>query len=225
MDAPEIGTIVLHRNGNVEGTTVSLTSLLAPKDAQKAFQKGRDAARKSKWQEARKQLENAVGLYPKYAVAWSELGATLEHLKDVDGARKAYERALAADPKFVDPYLQLARLELDGRQWQDAADATSQAIKLDPVNYPSAYVFNSLAEYNLKHLDVAEASAREALKLDTSHSYPLSDRIMAAILTLRGDLAAAAQYLRSYLKSAPSAGDAALVKQQVQQLERRPPGP
>ena len=113
LDNPEIGTIVLRRNGKVEGTTVSITSLLAPKDAQKAYQKGRDAARKSKWEEARKQLEIAVGLYPKYAVAWSELGATLEQLKDVDGARKAYQQALAADPKFVNPYLQLARIDLD----------------------------------------------------------------------------------------------------------------
>lgn len=222
MDNPEIGTIVLRRNGQVEGTTVSITSLLAPKEAQKAYQKGRDAARKSKWEEARKQLQNAVGLYPKYAIAWSELGTALEQLKDVDGARKAYQQALAADPKFVNPYLQLAHIDLDRQQWQSAADTSSQAIRLDPLNFPSAYVYNSLAEYNLKHLDAAEASAREALKLDTSHSYPLSDRIMAAISTVKGDLTAAAQYLRSYLKSAPSAGDAAMVRQQLQQIERRP---
>src|SRR6185436_8850699 len=33
FDNPDLGTIILHRMGNVEGTTISATSLNAPKDA------------------------------------------------------------------------------------------------------------------------------------------------------------------------------------------------
>jgi hypothetical protein len=43
FDNPDVGTIVLHRLGNVEGTTISVTSLRAPKDARKAFEKGTEA--------------------------------------------------------------------------------------------------------------------------------------------------------------------------------------
>src|SRR5579863_1841815 len=40
LDSPDVGTIVLHRLGNVQGSTISMTSELAPKPAQKAYQKG-----------------------------------------------------------------------------------------------------------------------------------------------------------------------------------------
>jgi hypothetical protein len=40
MDNPEVGTIVLHRLGNVEGLTISATTMAAPKDAKKAYDKG-----------------------------------------------------------------------------------------------------------------------------------------------------------------------------------------
>src|SRR5438270_878992 len=43
MDPPDVGTILLHRMGASEGTTVSMASLAAPKDAKKAFDKGMEA--------------------------------------------------------------------------------------------------------------------------------------------------------------------------------------
>ncbi len=220
LDDPNLGTIVLHRNAKVEGTTISVTSLAAPKDAKKAFDKGRDAARKDKWEEARKELEKAVALHPKYAAAWCALGDVRTLLKDFVGAEKAYREAFAADPKYVVPYVQLALVEVSQQEWQDAVDTSSLAIKLDPANFPAAYVYNSLAQLNLRHMDAAEASAREALKLDTTHAFPLTNRIMAAVSAVKGDLTSAAQYLRSYLEFAPAARDAPLVRSQLQQLEK-----
>ena len=49
MDSPDVGTIFLHRLGNVEGRIVSAISLAAPKDARKAFEKGSDLARRKSW--------------------------------------------------------------------------------------------------------------------------------------------------------------------------------
>ena len=40
MDNPDIGTIILHRLGKVDGFTISVVSALAPKDARKAYEKG-----------------------------------------------------------------------------------------------------------------------------------------------------------------------------------------
>jgi len=39
-DNPDIGTIVLHRVAGVEGSSISVTSMLAPKDARKAYEQG-----------------------------------------------------------------------------------------------------------------------------------------------------------------------------------------
>src|SRR5207253_2766610 len=40
LNRNDVGTIVLHYIGNVQGLTTSATSALAPKDARKAFERG-----------------------------------------------------------------------------------------------------------------------------------------------------------------------------------------
>jgi hypothetical protein len=78
LDRPEVGTIILHRVGNVEGTTISMTTLQAPKDAKKAFEKAHEALRKGKAADAQNNLEKAVEVYPQFASAWYELGVIHE---------------------------------------------------------------------------------------------------------------------------------------------------
>ncbi|HYP09370.1 MAG TPA: tetratricopeptide repeat protein, partial [Bryobacteraceae bacterium] len=83
MDNPDVGTIILHRLAKVEGFTFSGTSLDAPKEATKAYEKGSQAAKKKKWKDAEEQLRKAVDLYPKYAVAWYELGTVYHQQNNV----------------------------------------------------------------------------------------------------------------------------------------------
>ena len=42
FESADIGRLVLHRMGQVEGLTISATSAMAPKDAQKAYEKGHE---------------------------------------------------------------------------------------------------------------------------------------------------------------------------------------
>jgi tetratricopeptide (TPR) repeat protein len=220
LDRPEVGTIVLHRYGNVQGTTISITSLAAPKDASKAFDKGREAVKKEKWEEARKQFEKAVEGYPKYAAAWYELGRTLEHLKDGAGASKAYQQAFAADEHYLPPYIQLAAIAAERHDWGEVVVRTDQVVKLDPMNFPGIYVFNSIGQFNMQNMDAAEKSAREALKLDTAHRFPDANRVLGAILARRGDFEGAAENLRVYLKYAPNGPEAQTAKDQLTKIEQ-----
>ena len=84
MDNPEVGTLVLHRLGSVQGFTVSATTTMAPKDARKAFEKGRNAAKKEKWDEAETEFQKAVDEYPKFASAWYELGYAQQKKNNLD---------------------------------------------------------------------------------------------------------------------------------------------
>jgi tetratricopeptide (TPR) repeat protein len=220
FDNPDIGTIILHRMGNVEGTTISATSLNAPKDAKKAYEKARDLLKKKKAPEAEKELEKAVQLYPKYSVAWFELGRIRESRNEVESARKAYGEALAADAKFVKPYHQLAGLSLKEQKWQDVADTTSRLIKLDPVDYPDAYFYNSVANYYLKNFDAAEKSAREAQKLDTRNRIPKTNQLLGVILAEKQDFAGAAEHIKKYLSFLPAGKEADNAKNQLIELEK-----
>ena len=104
LDNPDVGVIVLHRLGNVQGTAISITSALAPKKARKAYEKGMQLAAKGKLDEAQKHLQEAVDEYPKYASAWYDLGRMQASGHDAAAARKSFEAAIAADSKYVSPY-------------------------------------------------------------------------------------------------------------------------
>ncbi len=221
MDNPDIGTILLRRLGNVEGLTISGTSLQAPKDAKKALDKSRDLVKKKKLAEAQKELEKAVELYPKYAVAWYELGRIQENNAKLDEARKSYQEAVGADSKFVSPYLQLAFMDGRENKWQDVADTTDRVVKLNPFDFPQAFYLNSVANYNLQKFDAAERSARDGLKSDPQHRIPKVAHVLGVILAQKGDFNGAAENMRSYLQWAPLAADADAVKKQLTEVEKR----
>ncbi len=220
MDPPDIGTILLHRAAATEeGSTVSAVSLAAPKDARKAFEKGEEALKKRKADDARKDFEKAVAVYPHYAAAWCELGK-LQMASDAEGAHKSFQSAVDADPKFVTPYVELAILEVKAEKWQSVADLTSKAVKLDAFDYPQAFYFNAVANFYLKNLDDAEKSAREAARLDTRRQYPGDLHLLGLILAQRHDYAGAAMQLREYLRVAPAAEDAESARSQLAQMEQ-----
>ena len=74
LDAPDVGVIILYPIAGIQGLTASATSGQAPKDARKAYEKGLDAVKKDKPDQAEQEFRKAVQLYPKYAEAWLELG-------------------------------------------------------------------------------------------------------------------------------------------------------
>lgn len=220
LDNPEVGTIVLHRLANVEGTTISATTLQAPKDARKAYEKALEASRKGKVEDARKNLEKAVNVYPQFAAAWSELGAIHEKNNDLAEARKCYAQSIASDPKLLTPYLHLAQLSAMEKNWQEVDETTDRLIKLDPVDLPEAYYFNAVANYNLKKFGDAEVSARAAQKIDTAQRFPKIEHILGAILYEKQDYAGAAEQMRLYLQLTPGGPDTDRVRTQLAEVEK-----
>ena len=220
MDDPDVGVIILHRMTKDEGSTVSMTSMMAPKDAKKAYEKGLDALKKKKSDEAEKEFQKAVAAYPKFADAWFRLGAMQMDQKNVEAARASFAKAIASDPKLVTPYIDLAILDVRESKWKEVAESTGKAIRLDPVDFPIAFYFDALANYNLQNYEAAEKSARQLQKLDTQHRYPLADRILASVLADRKDYSGAAQQMRNYLKFAGSGKDVDEARGQLEQLEK-----
>ena len=220
MDPPDVGTIVLHRLGNVEGRTISLTTALAPKNAQKDYQKSLQLIQKGKFEEAEARLQNATELYPKYAIAWHELGQLQQKNGRSKEARKSYEAAIAADSKFVSPYQQLALLAAQEGNWEDAAKFSKEVITLDPVEYPASLWYNAVANYNLKRAAEAEKSIKDLLKLDTRHKFPDAENMMAQLLLDKGNYSEAAGHLRSYLTLVPNAKNADNLKQILLKLDQ-----
>jgi Flp pilus assembly protein TadD len=68
-------------------------------DAKAQVDFGITLAQKDLWNEATFRWERAVELDPTYAAAWNDLGIGYEQLGRFEDARKAYEKALALEPK------------------------------------------------------------------------------------------------------------------------------
>jgi tetratricopeptide (TPR) repeat protein len=220
LDNPDVGTIVLRRVAGAEGTVVSAASLAAPKDARKAYDKGREAGRKDKWEEAQRQFQKAVDVYPKYADAWYELGRCHQHAGNAPEARKAYGQALALDAKYMKPYLALSMLSAQENNWAEAADLSGKALKLDPVSYPEAYYLNAVANLRLNHLPQAENAARQGSQADTAHRVPKLNYLLGMLLADKKEYPAAAEQIRLYLQFAPKAIDAEQVRKQLTEIEQ-----
>lgn len=216
LDNPDVGVIVLHRRESAEGGTISLKTLAAPKKAVKAFEKAGKELRKKKinYSKVTKELEEAVEIYPEFAAAWQLLGEARIELMDLAAARQAFGRALAADSQFVYPYLSLATLEMDEKEWENAARLSSQALEINP-RLPRAHYFNALANSSLGNLDVAEESVLLVQNSNQAQSYPLTHYILGWIMSQKGNFESAAVEYRRFLELQPTATIGKELQEQV----------
>jgi tetratricopeptide (TPR) repeat protein len=216
----QLGTIVLHHLGSSKATTISVTSALAPKRAVKDYHKALELIAKQNYQEAEKHLVSATTVYPKYAVAWNELGRLQVRENHLDAARNSFQSAIAADSHYVTPLNELAGLSAQQQRWQEAVKYSAQVISLSPDAFPSSYWYNALGHYEQKDFAGAEKSDRELIKLDTLHEFPQAERMMADLMVRRADYAGAAAHLRAFLSLQPNAPDAPQLRQMVPKLDQ-----
>ena len=214
----EVGTIFLKRIGNAPGTTISVTSMAAPKDAMRALAKA-EKIKAEKPAEAEKELNKAVKIYPQFAAAWTLLGDLHREHNDFNTARTDYAQAIAADPQFVNPSYGLAMMAAQEKKWDDAIRLTEQVIKLNSAAYPLAYFLNAAANYNSQKFAPAEESAKKFKALDVQHTRPEVCLLLSYLYSGRQDYAAAAREIREYLTLAPNSPDAESLKNDAKRFE------
>ena len=230
-----VGAIVVHRAGKIEGMTLSATPYMAPKDARRAYEKGLKAERNGRLADARQYFEKAVEIYPKYANAWFQLGTVLQKENQNDTARAAYTQATTIDSKFLPPYLSLASMAYEEEDWTRVLNLTNQLLDLDPLkydkvtgyildldalDYAEAYFYNSAANYKLNKIEEAEKSGLKAELLDVRPRFPQLHLLLAEIFARKNYYAAAISETKIYLELAPHAKDADQVRERLAELQK-----
>ena len=216
----DVGRLVLHRRANVEGFTISATTALAPEAARKALEKGQEQQQKGKLDDAQKSLEKAVAMYPKFAVAWFELGRVQLQKNDPASARTSFQQSLAADSKYVNPYRGLTQIAQREQRWQELIETSEKLLALNPVSFPDAWLSNALGNYCLRNFDAAEKSARRGLEMDVEHRVPKLEYLLGLTLLKRSAYADAAQHLRAFLSVATNPADIAESQKQLNETVR-----
>jgi Tfp pilus assembly protein PilF len=209
LDNPDVGVIVLHRFGGMQGISVSATAFSAPRDARKAWEKGVQLLRPQQWDPAgaEREFEKAVRIYPKFAEAWLYLGRVLMRERAEDRAREAFLKAIDADDKLPEPFMELGMMASGHQQWPEAAKYLDRALQLDPLEYPHLWYDDAEADYHSGNLDRAEKNVREALKMGGPNREPGATRLLGLVLMSKHDYAGAQAALEAYLREVPDLED------------------
>jgi tetratricopeptide (TPR) repeat protein len=205
--APAPANLQDHAYSNDPRFTVSVSSLAAPEKAKKAFRKGEEEARKGRWQFASDYFKKAIDVYPRYALAWLELGRVRAKQSSFADAQHCFRQAVTEDSKLLDGYMGLAFVDVQQQDWKDLADSTDHLVELAPDSSPQYWFLNSAAYYNLGDVTHAETSVTHGLRLDQRHDVPQMEYLYGLILGSKKDYNGAAEHIIAYLHLAPNASD------------------
>jgi tetratricopeptide (TPR) repeat protein len=220
-DDGRVGTIVLHPLSRAGALTISVTTAAAPPAAKRAYDRGMQSMVKEKWDAAETDLAKAVEIYPKFAIAWYELGVARQKRNALGGAMEAWQEARKDDPKYVKPFESMATLADRQENWTEAEQYSREWLQLDPNGSPAPYLINAVANARLNHANEAELAARTGLRVDKDKRLPRLEYVLGLILIQKQQYAEAARCLRAYIEMAPGAHDAALVREQAAKLEQQ----
>ena len=197
--------------------TVPLNKVPGKANAEwKAALKAMDAG---DYAEVERQFQAAVTDVPKFAEGWHALGVVLDRRQKLAEARDAYEHSIQADPKFLPAYITLARLCIKMKDWDGALKTTDALIKADKKeDYVEVHLHRAVAQYELKNLDGALASAQEMIRLDLYHQASRAEYVLGRILEAKGDVNGAREHMTKYLELDKNASDANDVRKHIENL-------
>lgn len=200
MGNNDVGVIMLHRLDGLLGDVVSALTLKAPKNAAKAYQNALREMRKKKpnYQKGITQLEKAVRAYPQFAAAWAAMGDAKLAIKDGEGAKEAFGKAVEHDPKYLKPYEPLIRMAVEQNDWQGLESLGSAYLELNPGS-GSVRFYTAVAALNTGQTDKAEEMVLAMRQGDDAKNFPQSFQIMGMIHERRAEFEKAAGQYRSFV--------------------------
>lgn len=135
------------------GPTASADELAIPKQARKHFEEGMKKI-DSDPQDAARLFQKAVDEYPQFARAYAMLGVSQFHLKKLDEAEKAANRAAEIDPRLAIPHTLLGKIYVQQGKYNEAETQLLEASRLDPKSWEAPYEL-ARCYYSMKQFDKA----------------------------------------------------------------------
>jgi tetratricopeptide (TPR) repeat protein len=195
----------------------AISDAQAPKESRHEYEKAQRALESHKLGEARKHLQAAIGPYPCYARAQTELGLLLSEQKDYKDSEAAFRTSIKCDQGYLDAYTALGALLNAERRYDEAAAVLGQGVRQAPGSW-QFYFQLGMAEYGLKQYDSAEQQYRKAQSL-TSAPSPELDAKLADVYLRKNDFPKAYAEMQVYLKAEPQGALAPRIRDIMRQME------
>jgi Tfp pilus assembly protein PilF len=181
------------------GSTVSLQQLehKVPVPAQKAYQKGQQAANKGNLQEACTHFEEAVAIDPEFADAYNDLGAAEAGMNKLPEAAAQFQKAIDLAPEHALALPNLSIVLAKMRNFHDAGEVARRALRVVPGSGRIHYILavSMMAEHG--NLDEVIAHLERA-----TAEVPSAHLTAAELLAQRGRSPEAIRHLEEYLAGA-----------------------
>jgi tetratricopeptide (TPR) repeat protein len=204
---------------NTGASTVSVRELSIPRRAHDNMEKGMALLYgKSDYQGSLKAFEEATHEYSDYYEAYAQIGVAYMKLADTVNAEKAFRKSIElSHEKYLDGYIGLAELSLDGQHSADAETFARRAVEIDSNSWQAnSQLARALVE--LHRPSEAETSAVAAVKLkpDNATLYLVLANVHVQLQNNRALL----DDLNHYLKLAPKGPFAEQARRERDEIQK-----
>jgi len=205
--------------GRPKASTLSATELDSniPDKARKEFERATSLSGEGKAEQAIAHLRKAIEFYPRYLMAYNDLGAQLLDLGRLEEAEEALRRALSIDSGAFNPTLNLGILLFKKHQFVEARPILEKAVSLQAQS-PAARLYNGLALAATSETDRAEKEFVTAYDLG-GHAYAVALFHLGQLYMDRGDRNRAREAFQRYLREVPDASNSVQVRKLMAMLE------
>lgn len=192
-----------------------------PKAAKKSYEQSLKLSKEGKTAEAIALLQDAIKIFPTYLLALNRLGEQYLISSKPAEAQPLFERALAVNPKYHLAHINLGIIFCEQKNYTTAIEHLETANRIDG-SYPVAHLHlgRALMDKDPPEFDRAERELLQARELGgTGFAYV---HLHLFNLYLRRQVYdKAAEQLESYLKDAPTASNAASVRETLEKLKKQ----
>jgi len=189
-----------------------------PPEARKEFDKATEKMAQKNWTEAKTHFDRAIAIYPKYALAHSNLGLVYVNLKDGEKAVASFRTAAQLDDSLQQANLYLGQFYYDNKDYKQAEPYLLHASSATPRN---PQILTALANTQLKNgeSEQALANAQKVHSLPDHKKFASAHLIAAQVLSDRGENRRAQEEYRQFLQEDPDSPIAGRVKDVLSKLD------
>lgn len=198
---------------------VNAELLTVPEKARIHYDKGLQESQKGNRETAIEEFKRAISEHPSFTMAFNELGVQYLKLDRPEEADQAFQNALKIHPNSFPALTNRGIANVMMKRYGEAVPILRKALKQNEQSAVCHY-FLGQALANLGLFDEAEKELVVSLKLGKEQMKE-AHRILAIIYSSRGANKQAAQELQAYLKLAPDAPDAELIREMIRRLKER----
>ena len=205
------------RGGSSSGTPGTVDARAAVPDAAKDFYKqAMESAKSGDRKRAIEELNKALGIYPNFMSALTELGVQYMELRQWDKATEALRKAIKISPDAFYPHLNYGIVLVQVKNYKDATSELRFAVQKDGTS-AVAHFYLGRALVNVGLYDDAENALRHTITIGGEEAIE-AHRYLGVVYIEKRDKVRAADELDTYLRLAPNAKDADRIRAIIKDL-------